>query len=438
MIELKNNELQFSFQKVSKKLRELAKEYVQETLPRILEEDRDEALDIALKGSYRFLGASKIERESMRRSLHKLSRDKIADAFQKMVCEQALLDSGGNRTGQMTVEFQRTLRIPDDGKKYHLPPGLGNFPLRHIDDFADRTPSTWLERGGVLMPMYQAEALWINFNGEYPFAVKIASGKINAITGEDWQSGLNRQPQDYLVLPDQPWLDGFVVEKGIIRQFVAMPLGAGYSVEEQLTGKADFGGIQIQVFPMKAVIYFREEVLPSLPKTLAEILPDLLPVSKQVLEDRILYSGHSSMMRIEESMGLGAGGQMKQEIYQDEHNVEVWDAEQTSRCFVHLCNSLVWREITGTNPPQPPVTAKEYERHGLPWFDYYRDNVPVLEGSDKLANVKTVITISKSKEDTAVLGNGSVKTPSLIPCGPKKRPNEVREWLAASGSVNNS
>lgn len=31
----------------------------------------------------------------------------------------------------------------------------------------------------------------------------------------------------YLVAPDQPWLDGFCVQKGLIRQFVAMPLGQG-------------------------------------------------------------------------------------------------------------------------------------------------------------------------------------------------------------------
>lgn len=427
MIELKNDELQFSFPKVQDNLRRLAKEYAQETLPRILEEDRDAALDEILRDSYRFRRASEKERESMRRFIHELSRDKIADAFQKKVREKARLDSDWSKPGQMTVEFQRTLRIPDDGKDYYLPPGLGNFPLRHVDDFADQAPSSWLERGGVLMPMYQAEALWISFGGGYPFAVKIASGKINAITGEDWRSGLNRQPQDYLVLPEQPWLDGFAVEKGIIRQFVAMPLGAGYSVEEQLTGKADFGGIQIQVFPMKAAVYFRDEVLPNLPKRLAEILPDLLPEPE--FEERILRCCPSPMMCAESSMGLGAGGRMKQEIYQDEHDPDVWDTEQTSRCFVHLCNSLVWREITGKNPPQPPVTAKEYERHGLPWFDFYRDNVPVLEGSDKLAKVKTVVTVSKSKGDGAVLGNDSVKTPSLVHCGPKKRPNEVREWL---------
>ncbi|MYB97986.1 MAG: hypothetical protein F4123_09440 [Gemmatimonadetes bacterium] len=51
-------------------------------------------------------------------------------------------------------------------------------------------------------------------------------------------------PQNYLVVPDQPWLDGYCVERGIIRQFVAMPLGEGYTAEERLTGAAKHGGLQ--------------------------------------------------------------------------------------------------------------------------------------------------------------------------------------------------
>jgi hypothetical protein len=65
---------------------------------------------------------------------------------------------------------------------------------------------------------------------------KVATGKINAVTGEGWTAGLNRNPQDYLIVPEQPWLDGYCVEKGVVRQFVAMPLGRGYTTEEQLTG----------------------------------------------------------------------------------------------------------------------------------------------------------------------------------------------------------
>ena len=36
---------------------------------------------------------------------------------------------------QFSLSFQRTLRIPDDGRDYPLPPGLGRFALRHIEDY---------------------------------------------------------------------------------------------------------------------------------------------------------------------------------------------------------------------------------------------------------------------------------------------------------------
>jgi hypothetical protein len=110
----------------------------------------------------------------------------------------------------LTINFQRTLRIPDDGKEYPLPPGLSSFPLRHIDDYAERAPAGWLKRGGVLLPMWQSEALWLYFDSryvperrtEYPFAIKVATGKISAVTGESWRQGLSRNPQDYSLRPD--------------------------------------------------------------------------------------------------------------------------------------------------------------------------------------------------------------------------------------------
>ena len=138
---------------------------------------------------------------------------------------------------ELTIEFQRTLRIPDDNREYPLPPGLGKFPLYRVDDYPDNLPGILGKNmAGVFLPMYQTEAMWINFRADYPMAVKIAAGKINAVTGEAWTDELTNTPQDYLVVPGQPWLDGFCVEKGLIRQFVAMPLGEGYTAEEQLTG----------------------------------------------------------------------------------------------------------------------------------------------------------------------------------------------------------
>jgi len=73
------------------------------------------------------------------------------------------------------ITFQRTLRIPDDGSDYPLPPGMGEFPLHHIDDYRSKLPAGWARHGGVFMPMYQSEALWLNFDGgyhDYPIAIQ--------------------------------------------------------------------------------------------------------------------------------------------------------------------------------------------------------------------------------------------------------------------------
>ncbi|KAG2386326.1 hypothetical protein C9374_002772 [Naegleria lovaniensis] len=147
------------------------------------------------------------------------------------------------------VTFHRTLRIPDDGKIYPLPPSLGSFPVKRVDDYLDRVPEAWKKQGGVFIPLYQREAMWLefmNFNTEYPHAMKIAVGKVNALSGETWDEEIKlRNVQDYVVTPLQPWLDGINAGDGYIKQFIAMPLGGGYTVEGQVTGEEKVGGCQI-------------------------------------------------------------------------------------------------------------------------------------------------------------------------------------------------
>ena len=276
-----------------------------------------------------------------------------------------------------SMEFQRTLRIPDDDRDYPLPPGLGCFPLRHLDDYAPQLPEGWQCRGGVIAPMHQAEAMWINFSGsDYPFAVKVATGKICALTGDTWVNHLNSDPQDYVVLPKQPWLDGYCVEKGVIRQFVAMPLGEGYTVEEQMTGAARHGGLQIVAYPMKRERY--EKLF----------APRSMPRVEEV---------YCSSILAKDPMGLAPGGRMKQDIYDDPYGLDAWDQRYASRCFVTIVNSVQWMAITGERPPTEPPTAKQYTQAGLPWFDYYRGDAEAVAGAEKLKAVASMAQISKEK-----------------------------------------
>jgi len=109
----------------------------------------------------------------------------------------------------------------------------------------------------------EREAMWIRFESNDEFAIKVFVGAINAISGEpaietaatrlrrlnllaDYKS-----VQDYVTTPDQLWLDGIASTQGRVRQFVAMPVGSGYAVEAQVTGEDVTGGLQFEITPAK-------------------------------------------------------------------------------------------------------------------------------------------------------------------------------------------
>ena len=335
----------------------------------------------------------------------------------------------------LRIDFQRTLRIPDDGKDYPLPPGLGRFPLRHVDDFNHKVPELWRKHGGVMFPMHSTEAMWLNFTSDpvpdhdtrYPFALKIATGKRSVVTGEAWRRDLHRSPrQDYLVIPAQPWLDGYCVSRGVIRQFVAMALGEGYTAEEQLTGKAEVGGLQLEIVPMKREVFERR--FPKIERAAfaqdAEMdlcMPCAAPAPMASAAPRARKAKKLDM-------GLAPGGRMKQTIHEDPFDLEDWDLESTSRCFVHLCDAALWQLVTGTPAPTTPPTAKDYSDAGLPWFHHREDTASAVGGGTLLAGLKSVLGMGAHKGEAPLPENESVHTPVVVDVTTGQTlPDQVRE-----------
>ncbi len=142
--------------------------------------------------------------------------------------------------------------------------------------------------------------MWINFDvldRAQKFAVRPFLGGVNGVSGEVMvgdpaamlrQTSSPAPKQDYIVLPEQQWLDGIATRPGVVRQFVATPLApptgdmepaapkpaepkhrltgckrtraaaeeedggdgaAGASIEWQVTGRDEVGGIQLQLIP---------------------------------------------------------------------------------------------------------------------------------------------------------------------------------------------
>ena len=282
----------------------------------------------------------------------------------------------------MAITFQRTLRIPDDDKTWPLPPGLGAFPIRKVDDYAATVPKAWLEQGGVFLPMYQREAMWMSISCSTPHALKVGVGKVCALTGEAWSEDLNRDEQDYLVSPPQPWLDGICIGDGKIRQFVAMPLGSGTTIEGQVTGEETVGGLQLKIIPPKPNAFPK----PTLRRARSAgggpfgmQPPSAAAAPMECCE-----------LSADSSMGLAAGGSMVQKIYPDPHKAKVWDMSRSTRCFVHIVDSLQWQRITGEKMPPTPVSVQAYENAGFPWFEVYDEHCKTLDGQKKLTDVKSL------------------------------------------------
>lgn len=306
----------------------------------------------------------------------------------------------------VAIDFQRTIRIPDDGQEHFLPSGLGRFPLRHIEDYDLGGSERRKGRGGLIMPMFQADALWLNFDlrsesfPPCPVALKIGAGKVNAVSGKRWRAGLSVSRQNYVVVPGQPWLDGFNTGKGVVRQFVAMPLGSGRTVEEQIDPGSDVGGLQIEAFPMKKEPYDR----------------------LKERHERILYQ-YSIPCSPAPEMGLGMGGAMRQEIYEDDHGVGAWDLDGGQRCFVMLANAEQWMDITGEEPPLPPVSAEEYASCGLPWFDYYGGDRKAIDGAKALGKIRTIRELALEMGEDGWPADGSVDIDeverAVRPLGPR-------------------
>ena len=330
--------------------------------------------------------------------------------------------------GNLTrITFNRTLRVPEDGKTYPLPAGLGRFPIHRATDFSARVPASWLTEGSYFIPLHQKEALYLEFGGPewHPSIAKVCVGKVNAISGGIYSENILGHKQDYVQIPQQRWLDGINAGDGVVRQFVAMPLGSGYSVEAQVTDEETLGGFQLLViqpkegrFPMHSPMLkgIFEKVRRTQREAEYKINSSIAAALILTREEKRLYF---SLLNIEEpelmyqpadgheedfpggdedvSMAIAAGGSIKQDIFSDTYGPETWDANKSRLVRIHMVNSIAYEKITGEPPPPSPISKEDYQYHGIPWYSNYNETSPKLKAASAFRRILGVSAIDQKR-----------------------------------------
>jgi len=334
-----------------------------------------------------------------------------------------------------TITLHRTIALPEDGKSHSLPPSRGHFAMKRIEDYKDKVPAAWKDHGGVFIPMFEREAMWLGFSGPTS-AVKVATGKVNAVSGGKWSQELQpptgvdgKDPeQDYMVAPDpQPWLDGFNIGGGQIRQFVAMQMGKSYTVEAQVTGKEDVGGIQVLVIPPKpGAIKVPQYTYRDNPEIYAASAFESCDVPIDPLSATRSISGSFNKSA---EMGLAQGGRMEQKVYEDPHGIEVWDQAKAERVFIHIVNAELWKQITGEKCPESPIAASEYKGA----YFTYDNGHDAVKGSGTLANIKPVSQKDKEHGFTGQQDDSPMDEKTTNPTVNLKGPALIPKNVITSG-----
>jgi hypothetical protein len=94
---------------------------------------------------------------------------------------------------------------------------------------------------------------------------------------------------------------------------------------------------------------------------------------------------------------------------------------------VHIANSQSWHRITQKAPPTKPFNAKVYTKAGLPWFDYYDDQLETVDSQESLQRLLSVNTLKHLWHGKKLSGNKSCDPKVVVTLRNGLKTNQVRE-----------
>jgi hypothetical protein len=147
-------------------------------------------------------------------------------------------------------------------------------------------------------------------------------------------------------------------------------------------------------------------------------------------------------------MGIAAGGHIDQAVKRDRGRYR-WNASETKVFNVQILNSLHFQHVTGIAPPNSPVSAATYARHGYPFFSMYEEpstvvgqfsivkSVGQIDNTSDPSITPRLVDITKRTSSLSVRGKNQYAG-FFNPCGPVvvfRSLQELEKAVRAQGQV---
>ncbi len=263
------------------------------------------------------------------------------------------------------VRFQRALRLPAGREPYDSVRSDAFHVPRALNDHFEGLDFEWLLRSNQhIICLTSSEAVTLEFATPhtYPFAVKVAIGTIDALSGARAGGTLGLLPQDYLALPCQNRIDSWCDGAGATHDFAAPapgPLDAN-GAPQPADDESDC--ISITFVPMKPDVFQRR--CTEIDLNAGRQVYGAPDFAERFTETHML----NARMRYELEKGETWDAGM---VYPDPFDADDWDADRAATVAVTMVGPQAWQALTGEAADPPLFSRDIYDQAGVPWEDRY-------------------------------------------------------------------
>ncbi|KAF7929818.1 uncharacterized protein EAE97_009415 [Botrytis byssoidea] len=263
----------------------------------------------------------------------------------KVELREPLLDTTGfkqlrvsNVEGDtLDISFRRTILDPESGNRLKVPPDFGPLPIYPVDSYKDKFDRSISTKDGLFIPVYQREAMWINFESNGFFAVKVIVDGVNAVSGELSTESLSKDLRRIALLYKKSSIQEYILAgtlgSKMFGRFEIVPLELD-SIKR----------IQITVQTLSGKVIHINVSLETVVNTLIHKIHGITGIPCD--EQRIVFAGH----------------QLQRHHY------------STSYGVVAMINAPASEIVLGMKPPSCPISTAVRKEYHCPLLSVHNDD----------------------------------------------------------------